>query len=94
MMTSILMEPNSPTLQRDESKEYEKTIYGVIEDDDHNLVPICITYNWRHYFGLTWEILVTGFDYTEIPNIGKVDLRNEVKRLIEEEEKITVHFEF
>lgn len=93
-MTSILQSSLSPTQVRDTSKQYVKEFQAEVMDDNNVMVPVTITYDYRHYYGLGWEILVTGFDYTEIPNIGKVDLRNEVKRLIEEEEKITVHFEF
>ena len=95
-MVSILQEKNSPTLVRDEHDERVNVIEREIMDDDGLMVPVTITYDWRWYKGLDWEIWVTGFDYAypDTANIGPVDLRNEVKRLIEEEEKCKVSFDY
>lgn len=94
-MNSILQEMNSPTQVRNTHKEFTKEVEGVIEDDNHVMVPVTITYDYRHYYGLGWEILVTGYDCTPtIKDIHPADLQLEVKRIIEEEERVSVHFEY
>lgn len=94
-MNSILMESNSPTQARDSKKLKVKTIESVVMDDDEKEFPIEITYDYHDYFGWDkWEIAVTGFDYkvNSAINMSQKQLTEDVKNIIEQEERVTVTF--
>lgn len=97
MITSILELSSSPT--QGKSKQYKcKVIDCVVEDDDHKVFPLEITYEYSPYYGLGWEISVWSYDFNidfkinGTPNIGVVDLSNWVKDCIREHENCHVTF--
>lgn len=95
MTTSILQESNSPTQQRVLNKQKTKTIESVIIDNDFKEFPIEITYDYTDYnTWQKWEVSVWSFDYkvNGKVNMSQKQLVEDVKNIIEQEERVTVTF--
>lgn len=94
-MNNMLMESNSPTQQRDTSIQNTKSINVEIMDDNEEIFPVEITYDYYDYPGWDkWEISVMGFDYkvNGTPIMSAKDLCECIKDAIREEEDYTVTF--
>lgn len=79
----------NPTLATHKTKY--KVIDTTVEDDDHKIFPMEITYEYSDYYGLGWEISVWNLDYkiNGKPRISAVDLNNWIKDSIRENEEPT-----